>query len=220
MIWIDAAGWLAAALTLAAHSMRTMLPLRSTAICANLAFIVYGIATGIYPMLVLHLFLLPLNIARLGQILRDRKWAKDATHRDGFDALRPYMRPVSVEAGRYIFRKGDRADRVYLIESGEVWLSELDITLGPGALLGEVAFFTGSRTRTASALCRQPSRLLATDERGFVDAHYQDPALGLLITRLIATRLYDGPAPDRGCIAEPEAHAAAESAGDDPNARP
>lgn len=191
MSLIDAAGWLAAGLTLAAYSMRTMLPLRGTAIGANLSFIVYGAATQIYPMLVLHLCLLPLNIARLAQILRDRKRAMGATPEDSFGALRPFMKPVSFAAGEHVFRRGDRADRVYLIENGEVRLEELGITLGPGEMLGEIAFFTESRVRTASAVCRQPSKLLATDERSFIHAYYQDPALGLYITRLIARRLYD-----------------------------
>ena len=98
MTWIDAAGWLAAALTLAAYSMRTMLPLRSAAIGANLSFIAYGAAIQVYPMLVLHLCLLPLNVARLAQILRDRHRAMGGGT-DSFGALRPFMRPVSFEAG-------------------------------------------------------------------------------------------------------------------------
>ena len=192
MFWIDATGWLAAGLTLVAYSMRTMLPLRVTAIGANISFIIYGAATPVYPMLVLHLCLLPLNTARLMQILRDRKRALESTRADSLAALRPFMQPMSFEDGAYLFRKGDLADRVYLIESGEVCIEEMDICLGSGEILGEIAFFTDSQTRTASARCKGPCRLMAADEGSFIRAFYQDPALGLYFTRLIATRLYDG----------------------------
>jgi len=198
MTWIDAIGWLAAALTLAAYSMRTMLPLRISAIGANLSFIVYGAMTEVYPMLVLHLCLLPLNTARLVQIRRDRKRAAQSTRDDALGALRPFMRPMSFEDGTLLFRKGDPADRVYLIESGAVCLEELGISLGPGDVLGEIAFFTDARTRMASARCTRKCRLLAADQGSFIHAYYQDPALGLYITRLIATRLYDGASPRPG----------------------
>jgi hypothetical protein len=64
----DLAGWLAAALTLVAFSMRSMGPLRVAAIAANLCFIVCGALGGLYPAVALHTLLLPCNVVRLCQL--------------------------------------------------------------------------------------------------------------------------------------------------------
>ena len=58
-------GYLASALVLATFSMRDMAALRWMAIASNLAFIGYGSLADVGPVLVLHLLLLPLNLARL-----------------------------------------------------------------------------------------------------------------------------------------------------------
>lgn len=65
-------GWLAAGLTLLTFSMRSMTALRTAAVAANLCFIVYGALGAIYPVLALHLLLLPCNLMRLRQLYRSR----------------------------------------------------------------------------------------------------------------------------------------------------
>ena len=62
---IDALGFVAAGLVLATFCMKRLVPLRAMAITSNLAFILYGYAAGIEPVLVLHLILLPINVMRL-----------------------------------------------------------------------------------------------------------------------------------------------------------
>src|SRR5688500_17938870 len=61
MTWVEAAGYLASALVLATFCMKTMIPLRSAAVVSNVAFIVYGFYDEVYPVLILHAVLLPLN---------------------------------------------------------------------------------------------------------------------------------------------------------------
>jgi hypothetical protein len=68
-------GYLASSLVLAAFCVREMLPLRVIAIGSNLAFISYGYAEGLRPVLLLHLVLLPVNLVRLAQLLRERRHA-------------------------------------------------------------------------------------------------------------------------------------------------
>jgi hypothetical protein len=68
--WI---GYLASGLVLATFCMRDMVPLRAMAIVSNIAFIAYAISSGIGPVLVLHIVLLPMNAARLAQALRERR---------------------------------------------------------------------------------------------------------------------------------------------------
>ena len=60
-------GWIAAALTLLTFAQRTMLRLRLAAIGSNVCFIAYGVVGHLYPVLVLHLLLLPCNGWRLWQ---------------------------------------------------------------------------------------------------------------------------------------------------------
>ena len=66
----DVMGWLAAALTLLAFLMRSMTALRIVAIAANLCFILYGAMSWAYPILVLHIALLPCNVLRLCALWR------------------------------------------------------------------------------------------------------------------------------------------------------
>jgi len=68
--WRELAGYLASALVLAAFSARSMAALRTIAIASNLAFITYGYAASLNPVLLLHLVLLPTNVYRLTQALR------------------------------------------------------------------------------------------------------------------------------------------------------
>jgi hypothetical protein len=68
MTAIDVVGWMAAALTLVTFVCRDMRRLRLAAIGANLAFICYGSAAGLWPVLALHLALTPLNLWRLQQL--------------------------------------------------------------------------------------------------------------------------------------------------------
>ncbi|HMA16531.1 MAG: hypothetical protein ACM35H_02055 [Bacteroidota bacterium] len=66
----DLAGWVAAALTLLAFLMRSMTALRLAAIAANLCFILYGMLNVAWPVLALHLVLLPCNLQRLWELQR------------------------------------------------------------------------------------------------------------------------------------------------------
>jgi CRP/FNR family cyclic AMP-dependent transcriptional regulator len=66
---IDALGFFAAGLVLVTFCMKRLVPLRAMAIASNLAFILYGYATRIEPVLLLHLILLPVNFVRLAQAL-------------------------------------------------------------------------------------------------------------------------------------------------------
>ena len=69
------AAWVAALLVFSSFFMKTMIPLRVVAITSNAGFVTYallglkyGIFGRVYPILVLHSLLLPLNVLRLRQI--------------------------------------------------------------------------------------------------------------------------------------------------------
>ncbi len=68
MSWTDLLGYDASAMVLATFGMSSMLYLRLVAIGSNILFIVFGSMAHIQPVLLLHLVLLPVNLARLMQI--------------------------------------------------------------------------------------------------------------------------------------------------------
>src|ERR1700728_2001064 len=139
MNWIEAAGYLASALVLATFCMKTMIPLRGAAICSNVAFIVYGFYDNVYPVLILHGILLPLNIWRAIQMLRLIRRVEAASKGDlSTDWLRPFMKEAQLKAGEIIFSRGDHADRLYMIIGGDVHLEPIDLTLNAGDLFGEI----------------------------------------------------------------------------------
>lgn len=69
MTGVDGLGYLAATLVLATFTAKNMVSLRSLAIGSNLAFIAYGLLAGLWPILLLHLIVLPLNLIRLREAL-------------------------------------------------------------------------------------------------------------------------------------------------------
>jgi hypothetical protein len=84
---MDAIGYLAASLVLAAFWMRSLSALRSVAIASNLAFITYGYLGDLTPVLVLHMLLLPVNILRLAELGRSPRAVDPAEPRGS--ATRP-----------------------------------------------------------------------------------------------------------------------------------
>lgn len=66
----DILGWAAAGLTLLAFSCNNLLRLRYTALAANAAFIAYGVTAQLWPVVVLHTVLVPINSWRLWQARR------------------------------------------------------------------------------------------------------------------------------------------------------
>jgi hypothetical protein len=69
MTCLDALGYLAAGLVLATFCAKSMLRLRILAIGSNLAFLTYAIGAGLWPILLLHAVMLPLNLLRLRQVI-------------------------------------------------------------------------------------------------------------------------------------------------------
>jgi hypothetical protein len=72
MTFVDALGFVAAALVLVTFYQRQMITLRLAALASNLAFIAYGLVLGLAPVWLLHAVLLPVNASRLAEALRSK----------------------------------------------------------------------------------------------------------------------------------------------------
>src|SRR5262245_15143760 len=94
--------------------MTKMIPLRIIGIGANVSFIIYGALAPIYPVLVLHTILLPLNSLRLYQMLQLIRKVREASQGDlNFDWLKPFMSKRACKAGEAIFHKGDLSSAMF-----------------------------------------------------------------------------------------------------------
>jgi hypothetical protein len=69
LLGADVIGYLGSICVVVAFCMRQMVPLRVTAILGNIVFIAYAADAGIWPVLLMNLTLLPLNVVRLAQSL-------------------------------------------------------------------------------------------------------------------------------------------------------
>ena len=65
MTWIDFVGYLAALTVLTTFCMDTIVPLRGLAIASNVLFIVLRHRRPLYPVLLLHALLLPINVIKI-----------------------------------------------------------------------------------------------------------------------------------------------------------
>jgi CRP/FNR family transcriptional regulator, cyclic AMP receptor protein len=190
--WIDLLGYAASASVLVTFCMSTMLPLRIVAIASNVLFATYGAFAHIYPVLVLHLILLPVNATRLVQILRLIKGVKAAQRSElSVESLLPFMSPRSVKAGEVLINKGDKADRMYYLFSGTMEITELNKLLEPGAIFGEIGIFSPEQKRTARVVCVSDSKIYEISESKVKQLYYQNPSFGFAVIQLVISRLLE-----------------------------
>jgi CRP/FNR family cyclic AMP-dependent transcriptional regulator len=187
------AGWLSAVLVFSSFFMKTMVPLRMVAIASNVAFITYallglryGIFGQVYPILVLHAALLPLNLVRLRQLRALLRAVREASADETIRSLVPYMHVETVTAGEVLFEKGDPADRLYVVEHGRVRLVEIGKVVSHGQVFGEVGVFAAQNVRTLSAVCDEDCRLYTITQEKAFELYHQNPEFGLFLIRLVA----------------------------------
>jgi CRP/FNR family transcriptional regulator, cyclic AMP receptor protein len=171
--------------------MKTIIPLRVVSAASNVGFIIFGVLTLSWPVLLLNAALLPINCVRTVSMMRltRRVKAAAATGDPSGIWLRPYMRTKKFKAGDILFRKGDPATEVYYLAEGLIEFVEIDIKLPPGRIFGEIAFFTQERTRTQTARCIENSTVLSIDEPTLKELYYQNPEFGFHLVSLVARRL-------------------------------
>ena len=182
-------GYVAAALVFCTFYMRTMLPLRWLAIASNVAFLTYALALHLWPIVILHGLLLPLNSWRLYQLYRLLAGLRAASGEIDIQQLLALVAHHRYGAGTVLFRKGDAGDCAYYIASGEVDIPERLVRLRAGEFFGEIGAFSTARRRTGSAVCASDAELYRISHQDLAAAFYQKPQLAMALVRLIADRL-------------------------------
>lgn len=184
-------GYAAAACVFVTFYMKTMVPLRIAGIVSNFLFIGYGYALDAYPVLILHLVLLPLNIVRLQQMLRLIKQIEDVTRGDvNLKWVKPFSTTKAVAVGDAVFRRGDPADEMFFIVSGRFRVQERNVDLQTGEIFGELGLLDAGQARTATVECMASGELLRITYDQVKQLCLQDPKFGFYFLHLVSKRLF------------------------------
>lgn len=191
MSWVEATGYLAALITIATFYMKTMIPLRVVGIASNVVWIAYGALAGVYPPLLLHVVLLPLNALRLKQMVTLVNHVRTVTQDDpSMSWLKPFMGERRAQAGEVLFRKGDPAGEMLYTVAGRFRLAESGIELGLGQLVGELGLLSPDQRRTQTLECIEDGRFLAISYDQLKHLFVQNPQFGFFFLRLTTARLF------------------------------
>lgn len=185
--------WVASLFVFLSFFMKTMIPLRIIAIVSNLAFIIYsllglkyGIFAKVYPILILHSLLLPLNILRLYQIKNLIKKVHESTRYNSIDYLIPYMKKENYNKGDILFNIGDKADKLFYLQKGQISLPEVNKSVLQGNVFGEVGIFSPNNLRAASAVCSEDCNIFSISKEKVLELYYQNPKFGFFLIRIIS----------------------------------
>lgn len=185
-----ALGFVAGALYIASHYMKTMVPLRVTEIASNALFVVYGLMYPSWPTLTLYGILIPLNGLRLYEMLELIKKVREAAQHDlSIDWLKPYMRKETYTRGYILFHKDEPAEEMYYLVSGRCHVKGLDLEIKPGQLLGELGFITPERKRTQTVECLEEVHMLVISYDKVSELYFQNPSFGFYFLKLTSERL-------------------------------
>src|ERR1700691_5170220 len=141
---------------------QTMVPLRVANMFGCAFFVGFGALAGDVKTFLLYLLLLPINAIRLRQMLNLVKKARSATQGDmSMEWLKPFMTERKYRKGDVLFKKGDRADEMFLTVTGNFLVTEIGVELPPGRLMGELGFLDPKNRRTQTVQCIEDADVLA-----------------------------------------------------------
>jgi CRP/FNR family cyclic AMP-dependent transcriptional regulator len=191
MTWVEALGWLGAALAIVGSAMKTILPLRMIAITANGVGLVYSIWLGLCPGAIVNIILLPLNTFRMIQMLRLISKADQAAKGDlSIDWLEPFMNRREVAAGELLFVKDDTADTMFYTLTGRYRLRESGIEVPPGSVVGEMGFLSPDNRRTQTLESLEAGSVLTISYEQLRQLYFENPEFGFYFLRLTGERLF------------------------------
>jgi CRP/FNR family cyclic AMP-dependent transcriptional regulator len=179
-------------LTVVQFWMKTMIPLRFLGIVTNVLFLIYSSLAMVWPTFVLNCIVLPLNSYRLREMRELIRRTQQASKSD-FDmsALEPFMTRRAVKAGETLFRKGEPADAMYLVESGRLQLPEIGLDVKPGTVVGELGLLAPGRLRTQSLVALEEGEVRVLPYERFEQLYFQNPQFGLAFLKLTSQRLFE-----------------------------
>jgi CRP-like cAMP-binding protein len=132
-----------------------------------------------------------LSIQQFRVAANEREWTMQAikiSHQLLVSAGSP---AISYAPGVAIFKEGDKADKMYVVLSGELEVqlqgTVID-TIGAGSTFGEMALIDGS-PRSATVIAKTTSEVAAIDEKTFIFLVDEMPYFALSTMRNLVERL-------------------------------
>jgi hypothetical protein len=170
--------------------MRTIIPLRVSAIIADLFFVAYAVLANSVSTFLLYILLLPINSVRLYQMLKLVRKARLSAQGDlSMDWLKPFMNRRKYRTGELLFRKGDAANEMFFTVSGKFLVTEIAIVLPAGKILGELGFLSPDNRRTQTVECIETGEVLTITYDKLLEIYFQNPEFGYYFLRLSSERL-------------------------------
>ena len=97
---------------------------------------------------------------------------------------------VQLKPGEFLYREGDKADKMYVLLEGEIDIQIRDYvkTEGKGALIGEVALIDDI-PRAANAVAKSACRLAQIDQKRFDFLVQQHPHFAMHVMKSLVDHL-------------------------------
>jgi hypothetical protein len=172
--------------------MRTIVPLRVSAIISDLFFVGYAVLAGAVTTFILYILLLPINIVRLHQMMKLVKKAHASADGDlSMDWLKPFMTRRKYGKDQRVFSKNDTANEMFYIVTGKFRVTEIGIDLGAGRMVGELGFLAPDNRRTQTVECIEDGEVLAITYDKLLELCFQNPQFGYYFLRLSSARLLE-----------------------------
>lgn len=170
--------------------MRTIVPLRASAIISNVFFIGYAVLANSITAFFIYVLLLPINIVRLRQMIKLVKKARASAKDDlSMDWLKPFMRRRKYSNNDLLFCKGEPANEMFFIVTGKFLMKEIGIELSAGRMMGELGFLSPGNRRTQTVECIENGEVLTISYDKLLEVYFQNPQFGYYFLRLSSERL-------------------------------
>ena len=177
---------------IASTQMKTIVPLRATGIASNFFLMLYGLLNHSYLSFALYITLLPINSARLYQMLQLIKKVKVATQGDlSMDWLKPFMTKRNYHKGDVLFHKGDVAGEMFYTVDGRYLVTGINVELPPGTIVGEMGLLAPDNRRTQTVECTEDGVVLTITYDKVRELYFQNPSFGFYFLRLTSQRMLE-----------------------------
>jgi Cyclic nucleotide-binding domain len=181
--------------------MRTIVPLRVSAIISDVFFVGYAVLANSVTTFILYILLLPINTVRLYQMLKLVKKARISAQGDlSMDWLKPFMTRRTYRKNDVLCRKGEPANEMFYIVTGKLLVKEIGIELPAGRIVGELGFLSPGNRRTQTVECIENGEVLTITYDKLLEIYFQNPEFGYYFLRLSSERLLQNVARLEGII--------------------
>src|SRR2546426_6942013 len=99
-----------------------------------------------------------------------------------------FMSRENFKKGEYLFKIGDHAEKLFYIAKGVIRLPELNRSISPGQVIGEMGIFSPSKERTASAIAEEDVEVFTMGREEVRRFMSRDPGLAIDLIQLSIKR--------------------------------